>query len=113
LCVSDCAYRYDLDPDRGTLARVAVIRVSDLRHETQLGTFDELRILMDHGPSDVTVLVAYRAGTRWPMSVDRAFHAAERRWDFAINFDGGRPDIEFWVYMFRRTTTSPTREPAK
>lgn len=111
LCISDCAYRYTLSPERGTFARVAAIRVSDLRHESQLGTFDQLRILMDHGPSDVTVLVAYRSIPGWPMTVDRAFHAAERRWDFGVNFGGTRPDIEFWVYMFRRVAPSRARSP--
>ena len=104
LCFADCAYEYAVDPQKHMLAAapMAVIRASDLRAETKLGTFDELAIVMDHGPSDVTVLVAYRAGTRWPHDVSRAFNSAERRWQFAINFDGGRPDIEFLIYMFRR-----------
>ena len=101
----------DGDHPRSTLATapVAVIRVSELRRETQLGVFDQMRILMDHGPPDVGVFVAYRGGTRFPRSGLIARNTGERRWDFAINFDGGRPDAEYWMYMFRRAVTDPPR----
>lgn len=88
---------------------MAVIRVPALRHETQLGTFDELRILMDHGPPDVLVYVAYRVAGREPTGGSIARQSNERRWEFAINFDGGRPDAEYWVYMFRRSPPSTSR----
>jgi hypothetical protein len=98
----------DGDHPRSTLATapVAVIRVSELRHETQLGVFDQVRILMDHGPPDVGVFIAYGASTRWPRWGLVPRNTGDRRWEFAINLDGGRPDAEYWVYMFRRAATS-------
>jgi TonB family protein len=99
----------DGDHPRSTLATAptAVIRVSGLRHETQLGVFDEIRILMDHGPPDVDVFVAYRGGTPWPRSGLMVRSTGERRWDFEINFDGGRRDAEYWMYVFRRGAKLP------
>jgi TonB family protein len=106
LCYSDCTYGYDIDPRRHTLAAapVAVIRVSELRHETQLGRVDVMRVLMDHGPKDVTVFVVYHAGAWRPLS-GLPLQTPERRWDFAFNLDGSRADTEFWVYMFRSRTS--------
>jgi TonB family protein len=107
LCDAGCAYGYDLDPRRHTLAAgpVAVLRASQLRRETQLGAADAVRILMDHGPDDVMVFVAYRVGPSWPSWGVMAFPTGKRRWDFAMSlrgFEGGF-DREFWVYMFRHT----------
>jgi len=85
---------------------VAVVRDSALRPETHAGKADVMRILMDHGPPDVAVFVAYRTGVRWPSFGLIPLHPAERRWDFAIGLDDGNPDYEFWVYMFRRSQTT-------
>ena len=106
--VADSLMPNDGDHPRSTLATapVAVIRVSELRRETQLGVFDQVRILMEHGPPDVGVFVAYGAGTRWPQWGLVPRNTGDRRWEFAINFDGGRPDAEYWMYMFRRAATS-------
>jgi hypothetical protein len=87
-------------------APAAVIRIPELRHETQLGVFDLMRILVHHGPPDVAVLVAYRAGERGPWAGLMARNTGERQWDFGINLDGGRPDAEYWIYLFRRSPTS-------
>ena len=108
LCFSNCAYGYDVDPQRHMLAigPVAVVRDSALRPETHAGKADVMRILMDHGPPDVGVFVAYRTGVRWPGFGLIPLHPTERRWDFAIGLDDGEPDYEFWVYMFRRSHTA-------
>ena len=108
LCFSNCTYGYDVDPSRHVLAAgpVAVVRDSALRPETHAGKADVMRILMDHGPPDVAVFVAYRTGVRWPSFGLIPLHPAERRWDFAIGLDDGNPDYEFWVYMFRRSQTT-------
>lgn len=106
--VLDSLLPSDSDHPQSTLAAApaAVIRVPELRHETQLGVFDQMRIFVDHGPSDVGVFVAYRGGTPSPWSGLMARNTGERRWDFAVNLDGGRPDAEYWIYLFRRSPTS-------
>ncbi len=110
LCISDCAYRYVLDPERATLPRVALIRLAALRHQPAV-RFRDLRILMDHGPQDVTVLIAFRDGTPWPEEVGRAYHPEERRWDSGINVDSDRRDFEFSIYMYRGVGAVPPRAP--
>ena len=66
---------------------------------------------MDHGPQDVTVLIAYRDGTPWPEEVGRAYHPEERRWDSGINVDSDRRDFEFSIYMYRGVGVVPPRAP--
>ena len=104
LCFSNCAFAYDLDPARHTLAAApaAVIRVSELRHETQLGGADVMRILIDHGPPDAAVLVAYQTGGRLGSYGLIPRHTAEGRWDFAANLDDDPARNVFLVYLFRR-----------
>lgn len=106
--VSDSLLRSDSNHPKRALvtAPAAVVRVSELRHETQLGVVDLMRIFLDHGPADVGVFVAYRGGTQTPWTGDMARNTGERRWDFGVNLDGGRLDAEYSIYLFRRLATS-------
>lgn len=108
VCIAGCVYTYDIDPERGILAASPIkkFRSSDLRHESQLGSFYQVRILLDHGPPDVSVFLWTRIGTGWPQSVGRMRHTSEGQWDWGVGFDGSYPEIEYWIYMFRRNPSA-------